>query len=152
MDLIINLSSSILWGGSLWVIHDLAKRFLYILYNKKVEIINEIINEHVNEHVNENTDMEESESKETERVIYCILNMIPERMSSDHSLNNFIHSIEQDLNRTKPRKISIPDNIDLSDVPDELKCPISKELMIDPVQSADGHTYEREMIERHMKS
>lgn len=33
-------------------------------------------------------------------------------------------------------------------VPDEYKCPISMELMVDPVVCSDGHTYERDSIER----
>jgi hypothetical protein len=33
-------------------------------------------------------------------------------------------------------------------VPDEYKCPISMELMVDPVVCSDGHTYERESIEK----
>ena len=30
--------------------------------------------------------------------------------------------------------------------PADFKCPISQEVMTDPVLAADGHTYEREMI------
>ena len=33
--------------------------------------------------------------------------------------------------------------------PNELLCPITHELMVDPVMTADGHTYERSAIERH---
>jgi len=32
--------------------------------------------------------------------------------------------------------------------PDEFMCPISQELMVDPVFATDGHTYERQHIER----
>ena len=32
-------------------------------------------------------------------------------------------------------------------MPDELLCPITAELMTDPVVTADGHTYDREAIE-----
>ena len=32
-----------------------------------------------------------------------------------------------------------------------LKCPITHEIMVDPVIAADGHTYERHAIEMHMK-
>ncbi|KAK3245554.1 hypothetical protein CYMTET_44883 [Cymbomonas tetramitiformis] len=35
----------------------------------------------------------------------------------------------------------------LSDTPDEYKCPITTEIMLDPVIAMDGHTYEREAIE-----
>ena len=34
------------------------------------------------------------------------------------------------------------------EIPDELRCPITKEVMVDPVFTADGHTYERSAIER----
>ena len=33
--------------------------------------------------------------------------------------------------------------------PNELLCPITHELMVDPVVTVDGHTYERSAIERH---
>ena len=32
--------------------------------------------------------------------------------------------------------------------PDEFVCPISQELMVDPVLASDGHAYERRAIER----
>ncbi len=38
---------------------------------------------------------------------------------------------------------------DYSDAPDNLKCPLTYELMHDPVIAADGHTYERAAIEEH---
>ena len=34
-----------------------------------------------------------------------------------------------------------------SDIPEDLLCPISHELMVDPVLAADGHAYERQHIE-----
>ena len=37
------------------------------------------------------------------------------------------------------------------DVPDFLKCTISDEIMKDPVIIQSGHTYEREMIEKHFR-
>lgn len=36
--------------------------------------------------------------------------------------------------------------------PDDLVCPITQELMVDPVIAADGHTYERHAIERWLAS
>ena len=33
-------------------------------------------------------------------------------------------------------------------IPNELLCPITHEVMVDPVMTADGHTYERAAIER----
>lgn len=34
---------------------------------------------------------------------------------------------------------------------DELKCPLTKVLLHDPVTAADGHTYEREAMEEHLR-
>lgn len=34
---------------------------------------------------------------------------------------------------------------------DQLKCPLTKVLLHDPVTAADGHTYEREAIEEHIR-
>ncbi|KAK6496287.1 hypothetical protein TWF481_002312 [Arthrobotrys musiformis] len=38
--------------------------------------------------------------------------------------------------------------VPVSQIPDTLMCPITKELFQDPVVAADGHTYERRAIER----
>jgi len=40
---------------------------------------------------------------------------------------------------------------DADEPPDDLICPITQELMNDPVIAADGHTYERVAIERWLK-
>ena len=40
------------------------------------------------------------------------------------------------------------DCIPLTDLEFEITCPLSLEIMEDPVIAADGHTYEREMIKR----
>ena len=34
--------------------------------------------------------------------------------------------------------------------PDCFLCPITREMLRDPVITADGHTYEREAIEKHL--
>ncbi|XP_030643169.1 WD repeat, SAM and U-box domain-containing protein 1 [Chanos chanos] len=39
-----------------------------------------------------------------------------------------------------------------SDVPDEFVCPITREVMKDPVMAADGYSYEREAIESWLKT
>ena len=39
----------------------------------------------------------------------------------------------------------------LSDVPHEFLCPITLDIMTDPVVTADGHTYERSVIEEHLR-
>ena len=38
------------------------------------------------------------------------------------------------------------------EVPDALCCPISMEIMRDPVIAADGHTYERSAIEQWLET
>lgn len=42
--------------------------------------------------------------------------------------------------------------VNLSDIPDKFKCPISKELMTDPVMAADGHNYDRTEIQKWIES
>ncbi len=44
------------------------------------------------------------------------------------------------------------DKEEASQIPDEYTCPITHQLMYDPVIAADGETYEREAIERHLQS
>jgi hypothetical protein len=36
--------------------------------------------------------------------------------------------------------------VEESDFPKETTCPLSNELFVDPVEAADGFTYERRMI------
>ena len=38
------------------------------------------------------------------------------------------------------------------EVPDEFLCPITREIMLDPVSAADGHTYERTAIEEWLRA
>ena len=38
--------------------------------------------------------------------------------------------------------------VDFDDVPDEFLCPISQEIMQDPVICSDGSSYERKVIEK----
>ena len=40
-----------------------------------------------------------------------------------------------------------PGTMDEDDPPDGAECPLTLELMVDPVVCADGHTYERFAIE-----
>ena len=40
----------------------------------------------------------------------------------------------------------------LPSIPDNYKCCLSLQIMVDPVMAADGHTYEREEIEKHLKN
>ena len=36
-------------------------------------------------------------------------------------------------------------------VPDGFKCPITQDLMFDPVSTVDGHTYEKDAIVRWLR-
>ena len=40
---------------------------------------------------------------------------------------------------------------DLSYIPEDLCCPITREIMIEPVTAADGHTYEKKAIKQWLK-
>lgn len=51
------------------------------------------------------------------------------------------------LSATSSNPLRTAANQALSDTPDEFKCPITTEIMLDPVIAMDGHTYEREAIE-----
>jgi len=52
------------------------------------------------------------------------------------------------------RQAQLPDAIlaDAADVPDEFLCPITREVMNEPVVCADGHTYERDSIREWFRS
>ena len=41
--------------------------------------------------------------------------------------------------------------LNLPSIPENYLCPITQEIMIDPVMAMDGHTYEREAIENHIE-
>lgn len=43
-------------------------------------------------------------------------------------------------------------NISMSDIPDEFVCPITQQIMMDPVSCADGYSYERRAIESWFRS
>ena len=53
----------------------------------------------------------------------------------------------QELARTKKKLKATVTNLS-----EQLKCPISRELMVDPVIAADGNTYERKEIERWLET
>ena len=56
----------------------------------------------------------------------------------------YLTSAKDKISRAK----RLAGGVDGNGSPDELRCPITKELMVDPVIAADGHTYERSAIER----
>ncbi|KAJ7973584.1 RING-type E3 ubiquitin transferase [Quillaja saponaria] len=55
------------------------------------------------------------------------------------------------LKYLKPKKDSLSWKLDNLLVPEEFRCPISRELMRDPVVLATGQTYDRPLIERWLK-
>ena len=65
-------------------------------------------------------------------------------------LKLYIENNKKKLDNYKPENIDIPENINLLNVPDEFKCPISKCIMKNPVLISDGYTYEREYLERYI--
>jgi len=47
---------------------------------------------------------------------------------------------------TRLEALDLPSEIIEGDGPEWLVCPVTMELMMDPVVAADGHTYEREAL------
>ncbi len=144
-------------ASSLWVIHDLSKKYLEIIKMREERSI--IAAEERREQRDEQKEDEQKEDEQKDDdedsellVIHGILQPVIAEQQQTIKLfvENFISNIDRELNDDKPQHIIIPNELNFSDVPDEYKCPISKEIMRDPVQSSDGHTYEREMIEQHM--
>ena len=87
--------------------------------------------------------------------INSILDLSPNRVSYKFMkdiIDSFLFMLELQLYSNKPNCINIPNEFDDSNIPDEYKCPISKTIMKDPVIAADGNTYERELIETHLKN
>jgi len=50
----------------------------------------------------------------------------------------------------RPSPLIIPDGFNHKNVPEELKCPLSHKIMLDPVSCSDGHTYERKDLTEWM--
>jgi hypothetical protein len=55
-----------------------------------------------------------------------------------------------DLEASRSKVAELTD--DFARIPDEYRCPITREIMDDPVICSDGHTYEREAIERWLRN
>jgi len=53
-----------------------------------------------------------------------------------------------------PSPVIVPQGLDLTGVvlPAEFRCPITQELMLDPVVACDGHTYDRSAIEKWLRT
>lgn len=60
--------------------------------------------------------------------------------SSSGSYSSYSSESGEDVKRSQGKKKAM-------EIPNEFMCPISKDVMIDPVSTADGYTYERKEIE-----
>jgi len=139
MDYLSNISSAIVAIFSIWTVRDLGKRYLRIINRRTVN------------HVSENEDGEEDEEEEDGDA--TIVEVSIRREILENCIGYYVQTVDGELDDSKPPCLNIPVGIDVYEVPDEYKCPISKEIMKkDPVISSDGHTYEREMITRIMRS
>ena len=56
----------------------------------------------------------------------------------------------EETRRAERRAAGVP--MDLPEMPRELRCPITMEPFRNPVVAADGHTYERRALERHLSN
>ena len=63
-----------------------------------------------------------------------------------HTANKYYSRVNESIRRAN--RISDVGSNHPVGLPNELLCPITQELMIDPVMAIDGHTYERAAIER----
>ncbi|KAK9692034.1 hypothetical protein RND81_09G236900 [Saponaria officinalis] len=90
--------------------------------------------------------------KEIQTLSQKIIQQNNDSKDSDYgfiTINKAIKALNQlkDLN-FKKKKPLISSNFDNFDVPDEFICPISKEIMNDPVILASGQTYDRPFIQK----
>ena len=79
----------------------------------------------------------------------------PLTVSSDLKLENNRENKKEEKQYTRIAdllKQSEKQKCDLSDVPDKYRCPISQEIMLDPVIAADGYHYDFQQINKWMKS
>jgi hypothetical protein len=73
-----------------------------------------------------------------------------ELMAETLRLRSKLAATALDLERSRGKVAQL--SVNYAKVPDEFRCPITCELMAEPVICADGHTYEREAIERWFRS
>lgn len=147
MDLIIPISQTIILGYFIWGIHDFGIKYLDIKRRGTVLFENII---HNNQNNDDDNTIDDSED-ENDNTIADVTHTINHRQIIRNAIEAYINNIDMKMNNDKPSCINIPDDCNIIDVPNEYKCPITKELMKDPVIASDGRTYEREMIEHHMR-
>lgn len=144
MDYIFSISFTCVAIASIWTIRDLCKKYFEILYTRDIHHHLICQNNRRNMHNEDNDNILQNIS------LLSMIEFSIQQEVIENCIDAYINSIDGELNTTKPPCLNIPMSVNIHEVPDEYKCPISKEIMKDPVISADGHTYEREMITRHM--
>ena len=75
-------------------------------------------------------------------------------VTSEHALEAEVSAKAEEEKRAAEEQVSPslaaerPPSVEEEEPPDDFICPITTELMIDPVMAADGHAYERTAMER----
>jgi len=161
-DYLTECTSTILKLIAMHAMYNLGKKYITMLNsNRRIFYSREAS---TNRERNSNQDREiniynlqpsSNSSDENSRNVENSINSVPDLISTrfiHHIIDSFINIIDIRLDSVKPSCLNIPDEFDESNMPDEFKCPISKSIMKDPVISADGHTYDREYIEIHLRN
>ena len=78
------------------------------------------------------------------------LKAIPEDTHADIDVNDFVIDIEQKKRKRETETLSVINKAN-ENVPNEYLCPITKQIMKDPVIAFDGYCYERSAIETYLK-
>ena len=97
--------------------------------------------------------IEELSKKQNDVIIINTIQDNESRINSIlcHFLETHIEKNIEELDKYKPENINIPNNINFTEIPDEFKCPISRNIMKNPVILSDGHSYDRIYIEEYIK-
>jgi len=86
-------------------------------------------------------------TKHTTRAVGFLENDLDNVLVNQDQVNQDQENLDQ--NTTIPQRLVVPRGHKLRD---EFVCPITRELMADPVIAADGHTYDRTAIERWLQT
>ena len=109
-------------------------------------------NEHEHENKNEHSKAHTHKSKmpSSKTMLGVIMVAAAALDMSNYDINwswYVIPPVSQDHEEDDPEKEESNEEEDL-EVPEEFECPITSDLMVDPVITSDGHTYERYAIKR----
>lgn len=72
----------------------------------------------------------------------------PSSTFSPEKWGQYLNDLKKTTPGLDPAIVSKVHDIDIDTVPNEFVCPITTEIIMDPVVAVDGHTYEREAIEK----